>query len=503
MKSNKIFAAALLAVFFCLSAAAKDAVNTKFGKPTKEELTMTTYAPEPDAEAVVLCRLTDVEYSFQTDGYLVDYHEKIRIKVLKPEGAKYANITIPYYILQQGKDGVNNSQIALRPQHINLSGTVSADETVSGSIAENIVNSYIHESIEDIKATAYNMDGSKTTKTKLKAADVVQEQVDGENWQARFTVPDVRQGTVIEYEYTRHSELFYRLHDWQAQQEIPVAFARLTVTIPRHLMFNFEQHGSQQLVAKQESSSMIYKLVSDPLAAPTNVMAYRYIFTGQNLKGIADTPDICVQDERTGVTAELSSFGLRSTAPANYADTWEHVDQVLMADDNLGKMIENHSPLREQLQAENIQSIANEQERAAAVCRLVFSRVKWNGKYAMWARDTHETVQQGEGNSADVNMLLMQTLRDAGLKVNPVVMRQRNLGALPVNFPTISKLTNYVVGIKTRNAGTIYVDASSPEGKLNTLPDQLQVERAHPIGFPSNAPWVSLKKAVNPQGKRK
>ena len=248
---------------------------------------------------------------------------------------------------------------------------------------------------------------------------------------------------------------------------------------------------------------MIYKLVSDPLAAPTNVMAYRYIFTGQNLKGIADTPDICVQDERTGVTAELSSFGLRSTAPANYADTWEHVDQVLMADDNLGKMIENHSPLREQLQAENIQSIANEQERAAAVCRLVFSHVKWNGKYAMWARNTQETLQQGEGNSADVNMLLMQTLRDAGLKVNPVVMRQRNLGALPVNFPTISKLTNYVVGIKTRNAGTVYVDASSPEGKLHTLPDQLQVERAHPIGFPSNAPWVSLKKAVNPQGKRK
>ena len=500
MKSNKIFAAVLLAVFFCLSAAAKDAVNTKFGKPTKEELTMTTYAPEPDAEAVVLCRLTDVEYSVQTDGYLVDYHEKIRIKVLKPEGVKYANITIPYYILQQSVEGVNNSLIALRPQHIELKGTVSADETVSGSIAENIVNSYIHESIEDVKATAYNMEGGKTRKSKFKG-EVIQEQVDGEIWQAQFTVPDVRQGTVIEYEYTRHSELFYRLHDWQAQQEIPVAYARLTVTIPRHLLFNLEQHGSQQLVGKQESTSMIYKLVSDPLAAPTNVMAYRYIFTGQNLKGAPSDPNICLADYYTGVTAELSSLGLRSTAPANYADTWEHVDQVLMEDDNLGKMIEDHSPLREQLQTENIQTIANEQERAAAVCRLVFSHVKWNGQYAMWARDTQETLQQGEGNSADVNMLLMQTLHDAGLKVNPVVLRQRDLGALPVNFPTISKLTNYVVGIKTRNAGTVYVDASSPEGQLNTLPDQLQVERAHPIGFPSTAPWVSLRKAVNPRGK--
>ncbi len=501
MKSNNIFAAAILAVFFCLSATAKDAVNTKFGKPTKEELTMTTYAPDPDAEAVVLCRLTDVEYSIQTDGYLVDYHEKIRIKVLKPEGAKYAQVTIPYYVVPQDKDKLYTSQMALRPQHIDINGAVTYDEGASRSISTNIATNYIHESIEEVKATAYNMEGSKTTKSKFKG-EVALKQLDDETWQARFTIPDVRQGTVIEYEYTRHSELFYRLHDWQAQQEIPVAYARLTVTIPRHLLFNFEQHGSQQLVAKQESSSMIYKLVSDPLAAPTTVMAYRYIFTGQDLKGAPSDPNVCLADYFTGVTAEVSSFGLRSTPPADYANTWEHVDQVLMADDNLGKMIEDHSPLREQLQAENIQTIANEQERAAAVCRLVFSHVKWNGKYAMWARNAQETLQQGGGNSADVNMLLMQTLREAGLKVNPVVMRPRNLGALPLTFPTISKLTNYVVGVKTRNAGTVYVDASSPEGKLNTLPEQLQVERAHPIGFPSTAPWVSLKKAVNPQGKK-
>ena len=460
---------------------------------------MTTYAPDPDAEAVVLCRLTDVEYSVQTDGYLVDYHEKIRIKVLKPEGAKYAQVTIPYYVVPQDKDKLYTSQMALRPQHIDINGAVTYDEGASRSISTNIATNYIHESIEEVKATAYNMEGSKTTKSKFKG-EVALEQLDDETWQARFTIPDVRQGTVIEYEYTRHSELFYRLHDWQAQQEIPVAYARLTVTIPRHLLFNFEQHGSQQLVAKQESSSMIYKLVSDPLAAPTTVMAYRYIFTGQDLKGAPSDPNVCLADYFTGVTAEVSSFGLRSTPPADYANTWEHVDQVLMADDNLGKMIEDHSPLREQLQAENIQTIANEQERAAAVCRLVFSHVKWNGKYAMWARNAQETLLQG--NSADINMLLMQTLREAGLKVNPVVMRPRNLGALPLTFPTISKLTNYVVGVKTRNAGTVYVDASSPEGKLNTLPEQLQVERAHPIGFPSTAPWVSLKKAVNPQGKK-
>ena len=37
------------------SAAAQEQVNMKFGKPTKEEMQMTVYEPEPEAEAVVLC----------------------------------------------------------------------------------------------------------------------------------------------------------------------------------------------------------------------------------------------------------------------------------------------------------------------------------------------------------------------------------------------------------------------------------------------------------------
>ena len=75
---------------------AQDNVNMKFGKPTKEELQMTTYEADPEADAVVLCRLTDVEYIIQENGYLVDYREKCRIKVLKPEGTRYAKVVIPY-----------------------------------------------------------------------------------------------------------------------------------------------------------------------------------------------------------------------------------------------------------------------------------------------------------------------------------------------------------------------------------------------------------------------
>ena len=95
MKQNLIKLLVLLACPF-MTATAQTNVNMKFGKPTNEEMQMTVYEAEPNAEAVVLCRLTDVVYTVQPSSYLVDYHEKWRIKVLKPSGARFAKVVVPY-----------------------------------------------------------------------------------------------------------------------------------------------------------------------------------------------------------------------------------------------------------------------------------------------------------------------------------------------------------------------------------------------------------------------
>ena len=97
---------------FSLTVLAQETVNMKFGKPTKEEMEMTVYEADPQADAVVLCRLTNVNYTVQQKGYVVDYHEKFRIKVLKPSGARFAQVTIPYYMLPAEKNGIHASKFA-------------------------------------------------------------------------------------------------------------------------------------------------------------------------------------------------------------------------------------------------------------------------------------------------------------------------------------------------------------------------------------------------------
>ena len=117
----------ILAMIGCLwhSTAAKNPVNMKFGKPTNEEMQMTEYAPDPNADAVMLCRLTDVNYTVQQKGFLVDYHERIRIKVLKPEGARFASVTIPYTILNQEKTEPKASKLSLNARYFSV-GSISS-----------------------------------------------------------------------------------------------------------------------------------------------------------------------------------------------------------------------------------------------------------------------------------------------------------------------------------------------------------------------------------------
>ena len=472
---------------------AQQAVNMKFGKPTDEELKMTVYGPDSTAEAVVLCRLTNVEYTIQFNGYLVDYREKFRIKVLKPGGERYAKVTIPFIQANQGNANIGASKFSQATVSLAMGGVNTDFDSMGSSMTESAVGEFTDESVEELKAVAYNLENGKRTKSVLKKSDIKTEQIGEELYQVSFTIPDVRVGTVIEYEYCLHSQLFWLLHDWYAQCEIPVAFARLDMAIPRYLVFNIEEHGIQRLTCTTGQGSIRYKLESDPLAAPDVVNTNNYVFVGRNLAAIlGDDYTWNPQDHCAGVTAELRSYSLRGTLQMDYAKTWEQIDQMLLNTPELGDQLDDHSPLLSELKAAGIADIADEEARAVAVFKFVTDRVKWDGTYALWPAEAKTISAKRQGSNADINLLLIQSLRGVGLSADPVVLRTRNEGLIPYNFPSIVKLTSYVVAITLSGGTTRYVDASSINGYLDVLTEPLLVERARLVKKGKKSQWVNL-----------
>ena len=158
MKLN-IFHLFILLFWPVYSVLAQDNVNMKFGKPTKEEMQMTTYAADPEAEAVVLCRLTDVEYTVQTSSFLADYREKVRIKVLKPSGARFAKVVVPFQRHMSAGDnvrGLKTNGMSL-PKPDGSSNSYFEGEGVS--MTDGVTDTDGDEIVESIKATAFNMEG--------------------------------------------------------------------------------------------------------------------------------------------------------------------------------------------------------------------------------------------------------------------------------------------------------------------------------------------------------
>ena len=493
MKLNLFKLFVLLALPFATASAAD--VNMKFGKPTKEEMQMTVYEAEPKAEAVILCRLTDVEYTVQLNGYLVDYREKFRIKVLKPEGAQYAKVTIPYNKNVSRGAGNSGSKLSLQALAVGVSQISSTFEGMGGSMTENTLDNYTDEGVEDIKGTAFNLEGSKVVKTSLKKSDIKNTKIDDQHYMVEFTVPGVKEGSVVEIEYTIHSELFWQLRDWYAQCSIPVVYAKLDMNIPNYLLFNIEEQGVQQRLSCTCNTGMMrYKLESDPLAAPVIANTNHYVCVGRDLVAIPKIDGMWnVNDYCAGITAELRRFSVRGNMMTDYAQTWDQVDKLILDSDDFGKHLSDHSPLADDMNAAGIKDIEDLRQRISAVTKLVMGKVKWNGKYDLTPVSVSETLKKGEGSNADINLLLIQSLRDAGLTANPVLLRTRDLGMLPYNFPSVRKISTYLVGV-VLPSGKVYLDASSATGDINDLPSVMQVERARMIQKGRKGEFVNLQK---------
>ena len=467
----------------------------KFGKPTKEEMQMTVYEADPNAEAVVLCRLTDVEYTVQQSSYLVDYRDKCRIKVLKPSGARFAKVVIPYQVAMSVNNNITGLKLNAKslPQPGGSSNSYFEGEGVS--MTEDVFAVEGDEDLESVKATAFNMEGGKVVKTSLKKSEIVKKKIDEHNYLVEFTVPNVKEGTVIEYEYTIHSQLFWQLRDWYAQCEIPVVYAKLDMNIPSYLIFNIEDHGIQRLTYTCTAGSLSFKLDSDPLAKQTQVKTNHYVYIGRNLMAMPKDDYVWnAQDHWAGITAELKQYRLPGAAQMDYARTWEQIDEMILTSDDLGIHLNDHSPLASELKEAKIEEITNPRERVAAVYKLVMSKVKWNGKYELSPAPVAETLKKGEGSNADINLLLIQSLHEVGLTAAPVMLRTRDLGLLPYNFPSFSKLSTFLVGVVMPSGGNLYLDASNKNGWLNMLPEVMLVEKARLVQKGNKSQWVNLQK---------
>ncbi len=195
------------------------AQDLKFGKVSKEELQEKFYPQDTSANAAVLFKNRETYYVYnQNMGWALHTRVHERIKIYNKNGFDAATKKVRLYT-----DKGENENIS-------------------------------------IKAYTYNLENGKIEKTKLEKDDIFTEEI-SENWESRnFTLPNLKDGSVVEWEYTIDSPFYSYIDDVICQYEIPIKKLEVSIKVPEFLEFKVTPSAYYPITFKVGNDTKVVQL---------------------------------------------------------------------------------------------------------------------------------------------------------------------------------------------------------------------------------------------------
>ena len=449
MKKILFLIMAMMALALTASAQSLEKPNLKWGNPTQEEMSMTSYSPDPEAEAVVLCKTTSQRYDLVAGDFKLYYQVKCRIKILKNEGKDQANIAIPYYY--------NGNKLGSR------------------------------EEIESFKGTSFNLVNGKVVKDKVSKDMITHEDISKTRRVMKVTFPKVEAGTVIEYEYTINSDFYFNVRDWVVQSSIPVAYTSYEITIPEWFRQSLNTTGHYNLDVNKKTVNMSFHEGTQSITCNGE----RYEIHGKNLPALKKEPFVfnpMVYGQK--VAFEIVGIAIPGVAYKSFAVNWDDIDKQLLNDDDFGDVMKKN-PLKKEMQEAGIYDITDRTEKINAIIRLLRSRVKWNEKITLSGSSASKALKEGSASNTTLNLMLTAMLNDAGIEAHPAVLCTRDEGPFMPTRPSMETLSTTVVVIPN-GQNFDCVDCSIEHSGINVLNPLMVVNNARIVHPKIHDWWIDL-----------
>lgn len=427
--------------------------SMKFGKIDKKDLIMESYKADTSAGGLVLGDIGSTVISYKTGaGFEVDYNRHVRVKVFDANGFDLANFKIPYYEL--------------------------------GSTREKFTK---------IKVSSYNMEDGEIVEAKLKRSDMFVEDISSKEKSLNFSVPNVRNGTVFEVEYTLTSELFWQMRDWDFQYTVPARFSELTISLPEYFIYKKLMAGYiTPTINKTKSYTQNIALRNDdhtleniPYSGTTQILRF------DNVPAFRKEPYM------NAISNYLSSIGFELGAinfpysKKDFSTSWEKISKLLWQDDEFGTQLKRNCPIKEL--ADGLKAVSDEKERMIRAHELIRDNMAFNHKYGIYTTTSlRKAWNEKTGKAADINLLLTSLLNEIGIEAEPVLLSTRDNGILHPAQIMLSKF-NYVICEARIGDETFLLDATDKRLNYNMLPERCLNGQGRRISLdPERNDWVDL-----------
>lgn len=396
-----------------------NAQNIKFGVVTEEELSQTANTLNKDAEAAFLYEKEKVYFPDAFSEYNKEVH--VRIKIYdKNKAGDLLTIFLPFINSTSGK-----------------------------------------ELFSDFKASTYNLENGKIVETKVPKDQIFDQNVVKSFYLKKFTFPNVRNGSVIEYKYTISSPFTGGIPTHYFQHSVPTMYNEFSFEYPEFANYRPDIRGSvfsPQVERTKKSWGQNYT---------ANVEKFIY----RNVPALKREPFVLNPDNlKTSIRYELTGVTVPGYVYEDFSSSWSKIVGRLMGSQYFGDELKKDNFLKDEVE-KMIQGKTASKEKAEEILKFVQNNITYNQYQSRFIDEGIKSAyKKKEGNVADINLLLVVLLREAKINAYPVVLATLDNGVINPSAPT-SSLLNYVIAAYYDEQNELHLlDATSKYSNIDQLP---------------------------------
>lgn len=424
MKYNR-----LTALFCCITRllVAQDIPDLKYGKVSVQDFQQNYSSIDSSAEAVILYESGDVDFGYGDGYFKMIYNYHVRYKVLKKSGTDRAIFKIPIYKFDHNQT----------------------------------------EMLSKVDGCTYNLENGKVVPSKLTKESIFHEKPVDYVYQEKITLPNVKEGSIFELKY--ELETPYSVHVnpevWYFQRDIPVLWSKYTLLIPNEVTYRHLVGGYLKLLVNKKEPSMgnLSRGIEGPAQAYTFVMKDAPAF--HNEKFITSEKDYISK-----VSFELIRASVKGDFIRNFSDTWESVVKTTLKEALLGEALHQKRFLKDIVQ--ELQPIKDTLQKINAAFEYISKNIKWDeGRAILPETDLARVFENKKGNAAEINIMLVNLLKELGLDANPVILSTRGNGEINELFPMTGQF-NFLIAHVNLKGKDMLMDATEPLSRPGMLPER-------------------------------
>jgi len=380
---------------------------------SKQDLDVSSYDRDSTATALVLYEYGNSYVDDRTFDLKTEVKRKV--KILNKEGFDKSVITVPLY---------NNTKRA--------------------------------ERFNNLVATTYNLEDGVTKSDKLKLSDVYEETYNKNYKLVKFTLPNIKVGSVITYSYTIESPFMYKFNGWEFQDDIPKIYSEYNTSIPANYDYSIKLVGSLKLF--HQNRKIKYGCLNVGNGGSADCTVSKYIM--KNIPAFKVEEFMTTKENYLAkIDYELKTFQGFDGNKSHYTKTWKSVDKELRIDGDLGRQLGKLS-IAKNLLPEIKMDTSDSLKQAQAIYNYVQDQFTWNKKFDIFSDvSIKDLISEKSGNVSEINILLHNLLKESGFEVKSILLSTRNNGLPTLIYPVISDF-NYLIVQVIINGKPYFLDAT-------------------------------------------